>query len=61
MNQKIISAYMSKLGKKGGRTKGLVKLRGDADYYQRIGRLGVEAKRANAERRAKGRSKANGR
>jgi len=48
---KTISEYFAHLGMKGGRATGPAKVRGDADYYSRIGRKAAEAKRAKREAR----------
>ena len=36
MNKKEISMYFSLLGKKGGKTTGSAKVRGDSSYYKKI-------------------------
>lgn len=33
---KAVSEYFSQMGKKGGKTKGATKRRGDSDHYRRI-------------------------
>jgi len=36
MINKLVTKYMSSLGKKGGKAKGVSKVRGDSEYYRKI-------------------------
>jgi hypothetical protein len=56
--EKSILEYLARIGRKGGKAAGSAKVRGNAEYYQRISRLGVIARKAakaaspeNAKRR----------
>lgn len=41
-----ITDYLAAIGRRGGQTKGKTKVRGDADYYSRIGKQAAKARRA---------------
>ena len=46
MSKDKVSRYLAEIGRRGGKTKGQVKCRGNAAYYAKIGRAGVQARMA---------------
>ena len=49
MTAKSVSAYLARIGAKGGQVKGPAKSRGARAYYQRLQKLAAAAKRKKAE------------
>jgi hypothetical protein len=43
--KKEIREFLRQIGAKGGKTKGKSKLRGDASYYSRIGKISARNKK----------------
>jgi general stress protein YciG len=43
-----VRAYMADLGRRGGQTTGFSKVRGDREYYRRIARKAVKARKLAA-------------
>lgn len=46
-----LSKHLAAIGKKGGEAKGKTKVRGDAEYYSRIGKKAAAAKAKKAKQR----------
>jgi len=48
-----IKAYLAEIGRRGGKKKGVSKLRGDVDYYKEISKKAVAARKKKAAARSR--------
>jgi general stress protein YciG len=49
VTSKELREHLARLGKKGGEASGKSKVRGDADYFSRIGKKAAKARKAKRQ------------
>ena len=52
MTDSAVKAYLSSIGRKGGKATGATKVRGDSDYYKEIAAKAVKARKAKAKKKS---------